>query len=216
MMAPEPVTAHHIHGLVRQEIVAGAYTPGMILNLNRLTHEFGTSSTPVRDAMNRLVGERLVEHLPGGGFRVRALSPDRLAGLYEWHGQLLRLALASALPESVREQVSALARRFDEPGHVAPVAGAAFGIVVSVSRNEELARAFEAVALTLARARALEHLVIPGAVDELSQVIATIAAKDVAASRRIVGRYHRNRIRLSPRIHNMLRPTTAGIGQKRP
>lgn len=195
-MAPEPVTADYIHRRIRHEIVEGTFTPGMTLKLNRLTDQFGTSATPVRDAMNRLVGERLVELLPGGGFRVRPLGPDRLAGLYRWHGQLIQLALGHPLP--------GIASEMEEAGHVARTSEALFGILASVSHNEDLVQAQAATSRMLARARALEPLVIPDAVDELSRLIATIGRQDIGATRRAVARYHRDRVQLSTRIHALL------------
>ncbi|KAK0358555.1 hypothetical protein LTR94_034936, partial [Friedmanniomyces endolithicus] len=107
-----------------------------MLKLNRLTDQFGASATPVRDALNRLVGERLVVLLPGGGFRVRPLDADRLAGLYRWHGHLIRIALDRPLPKSARDGLGALEHEALEPGQVAAASKRLFGILASVPQNE--------------------------------------------------------------------------------
>lgn len=203
-MAPEPVTAEFVYRRVRLEIVEGAFTPGMILKLGGLTDRFGTSATPVRDAMHRLVGERFVELLPGGGFRVRPLDPRRLAGLYQWHGQLLQLALGTPLSQTARDQVSALGRLMTQPQDVASMSAALFGLLAAASRNEELAQALELTSCALARARALEHHLFPSIVDDVSRLIAALETSDIGATRRVMARYHRDRVRLAPDIHKMI------------
>lgn len=203
-MSPEAATADHVYRRIRHEIVEGAFLPGHVLKLGQLTEAFGTSATPVRDALNRLVGERLVDLLPGGGFRVRPLGPARLVSLYAWHGALAQLALDTRWPKSVKEHLGALRRDVDKSGQLASVTGAFFAILAAATRNEELEAAMTAASHALARARALEHLLIPGAVDELAQLMATIEANDSAAARHAMTGYHRARIRQSHQIHKMM------------
>lgn len=205
-MAPEPITADYIYRRIRREIVGGAFAPGTMLKLNRLTDQFGASATPVRDALNRLVGERLVVLLPGGGFRVRPLDAYRLAGLYRWHGQLIQIALDRPLPTSAREGLSALKHEALEPGQVAAASERLFGILASVRQNEELEQAVAEVSRALARARALEHRLLPDVVGEFSQLLATIDREQISAARRAMARYHRERAQSSFAIHKIIDP----------
>jgi DNA-binding GntR family transcriptional regulator len=204
MMSPEAATADHVYRRIRHEIVEGAFLPGHVLKLGQLTEAFGTSATPVRDALNRLVGERLVNLLPGGGFQVRPLGPARLISLYAWHGALARLALGTRWSNSVKEQLGALRRDVDKSGQLASVTGAFFAILASATRNEELEAALTAASHALTRARALEHLLIPGAVDELALLMAKIEVNDITAARHAMAGYHRARIRRSRQIHKMM------------
>lgn len=205
-MAPEPSTADYIYRRIRHEIVGGAFSPGTMLKLTHLTDQFGASATPVRDALNRLVGERLVILLPGGGFRVRPLDADRLAGLYRWHGHLIQIALDRPLPESAREGIDALKHEALEPGQVVTASQRLFGILASVPQNEELEQAVAAVSRALARARALEHRLLPDVVGEFSQLLATIDRAPIGAARRAMARYHQERARSSFAIHMIMQP----------
>ncbi|MGA1809513.1 GntR family transcriptional regulator [Sphingobium sp. WW5] len=205
-MAPEPITADYIYRRIRHEIVEGAFAPGAMLKLTRLTYQFGASATPVRDALNRLVGERLVVLLPGGGFRVRSLDADRLAGLYRWHGHLIQFALERPLPESARKGLGALKHEALEPGQVAAASERLFGILASVPQNEELEQAVAAVSRALARARALEHRLLPDVVGEFSLLLATIDRAPIGAARRAMARYHQERARSSFAIHTIMQP----------
>lgn len=205
-MAPEPITADYIYRRIRHEIVEGAFAPGAMLKLNRLTDQFGASATPVRDALNRLVGERLVILLPGGGFRVRPLDADRLAGLYRWHGHLIQIALERPLPESAREGLGLLKHEALKPGQVAAASERLFGILASVPQNEELAQAVAAASRALARARVLEHRLLPDVVGEFSQFLATIDREPIGAARRAMARYHRERAQSSFAIHEIIQP----------
>ena len=203
-MAPEPITADYIYRRIRREIVGGAFAPGTMLKLSRLTDQFGASATPVRDALNRLVGERVVVLLPGGGFRVRPLDADRLAELYRWHGYLIRIALDRTLPKSARAGLGAFEHEALEPGQVAAASERLFGILASVPQNEELEQAVAAASRALARARALEHRLLPDVVGEFSQLLATIEGEQIGAARRAMARYHRARAQSSLTIHNII------------
>lgn len=205
-MAPEPITADYIYRRIRHEIVGGAFAPGTMLKLNRLTDQFGASATPVRDALNRLVGERLVVLLPGGGFRVRPLDADRLAGLYRWHGHLIQIALDRPLPTSAREGIGALKHEALEPGQVAAASERLFGVLASVPQNEELEQAVAAVSRALARARALEHRLLPDVVGEFSQLLDTIDKEQIDAARQAMARYHRERLTSSFSIQKVIEP----------
>lgn len=205
-MAPEPITADYIYRRIRHEIVGGAFAPGAMLKLTRLTDQFGASATPVRDALHRLVGERLVVLLPGGGFRVRPLDADLLAGLYRWHGHLIQITLERPLPESARKGLGALKHEALEPGQVAAASERLFGILASVPQNEELEQAVAAASHALARARALEHRLLPDVVGEFSQLLATIDRAPIGAARRAMARYHQERARSSFAIHMIMQP----------
>jgi len=152
------------------------------------------------------VGERLVVLLPGGGFCVRPLDADRLAGLYCWHGHLIQIALDRPLPESVKEGLGALKHEALEPGQVAAASERLFGILASVPQNEELEQAIAAVSRALARARALEHRLLPDVVGEFSRLLATIDREQIGAARRAMARYHRERAQSSFPIHKIIEP----------
>jgi len=57
----EPHRALMIYGKLRAMLRDGRFGPGAKLKLRELAQEFGTSLTPVREALNRLAAERVLE-----------------------------------------------------------------------------------------------------------------------------------------------------------
>lgn len=66
---------------LRSRIVRGEYSAEMRLRLDALQQTLGLSSSPLREALNRLVSEGLVEIEDGRGFRVAQISLQRLKEL---------------------------------------------------------------------------------------------------------------------------------------
>jgi GntR family transcriptional regulator, carbon starvation induced regulator len=66
---------------LRGRIVRGEFSPEMRLRLDALQQTLGLSSSPLREALNRLVAEGLVEVEDGRGFRVAPVSLQRLKEL---------------------------------------------------------------------------------------------------------------------------------------
>lgn len=92
-MSPEAFTSERVYAGLKRDILGGRFAPETILIVRIIADEAGTSIAPVRDSMQRLVGERLLEPHPGGGFRMPQVTKEGLRQLYLWHGQLIRLAL---------------------------------------------------------------------------------------------------------------------------
>lgn len=59
---------------LRQAIVRGEFEPGARLRVEELTRRFAVSSSPLREALNRLSGQGLVRSLENRGFRVAPLT----------------------------------------------------------------------------------------------------------------------------------------------
>jgi len=72
-MSPAHVFEPTYQGL-KERLKTGLWPMGMRLETAKLADELGVSVTPVRDSLNRLVGERLVELWPGEGYRVARIS----------------------------------------------------------------------------------------------------------------------------------------------
>jgi DNA-binding FadR family transcriptional regulator len=71
-----------VYKQIRGAILEGRFEGGRLLSENALATQFGTSRTPVREALHRLEIERLVERGPRGT-AVRAPSPDEILDIYE-------------------------------------------------------------------------------------------------------------------------------------
>jgi DNA-binding GntR family transcriptional regulator len=61
---------------LRDRILTGRLRPGSRLDLDEITREFGTSRTPVREALLELSYEGLVEVTPRSGITVLGITPE--------------------------------------------------------------------------------------------------------------------------------------------
>jgi DNA-binding GntR family transcriptional regulator len=66
---------------LRNALLAGHFSPGAVLPLRRLAENFGTSITPVRDAVSRLVAQGVLQQGPRNAALVPNLSREELAHL---------------------------------------------------------------------------------------------------------------------------------------
>ncbi|MGV6876749.1 GntR family transcriptional regulator [Pseudochelatococcus sp. B33] len=82
---------NRIFEAVRSEILSCAIMPGVELSESELARRFGVSKSPVRDAMQKLEFEGLVEIAPRRGHRVRPISVQDAEDILE-----LRIILESA------------------------------------------------------------------------------------------------------------------------
>ncbi|QYE37174.1 GntR family transcriptional regulator (plasmid) [Polymorphobacter sp. PAMC 29334] len=65
-----------------QALAEGVYRPGDIIRIADIARDLGLSSTPVREALCRLAGTRLVEDRQREGFRLARLTSDEVAAAY--------------------------------------------------------------------------------------------------------------------------------------
>src|SRR5574338_228961 len=95
-----PGTFDRVYAAIKQRLRDGVYRPGTRLEPATLSDELNASVTPVRDALHRLTGERLVEAPRHEGFRVPLVTESMLRQLYSWHLDILLVALARARAEA--------------------------------------------------------------------------------------------------------------------
>ncbi|WP_246710475.1 GntR family transcriptional regulator [Martelella soudanensis] len=82
MTQPEPISranlSEQLYQRLRQGLMDGQYHPGQRLTISELAKQHGTSSTPVREAMFRLVSERALEIKAATSVFVPKLTPRDL------------------------------------------------------------------------------------------------------------------------------------------
>ncbi len=71
-----------VYERIRQDIIDREFGPGEALIESTLASQYGTSRTPIREALYRLHAEQLVER-HGRGFVVRETSPEEILDIYE-------------------------------------------------------------------------------------------------------------------------------------
>ena len=77
---PLGITAYN---KIYEKIITLKYEPGQNLEEKRLIEELGLGRTPIREALLRLVGEKMVESLPGKGFIVRPITLQNIKATFE-------------------------------------------------------------------------------------------------------------------------------------
>lgn len=73
--------AEQAYRALRQAIVRGEFEPGARLRLDELSRRFAVSSSPLREALNRLSEQGLVRTLENRGFRVAPLTAAGVSDL---------------------------------------------------------------------------------------------------------------------------------------
>ena len=68
---------------IMEAILTNQYHPGDLLQIDRLAHDFGVSTTPVREALVRLEGTGLVKLMPNKGAQVTAVSDQNVSDIWE-------------------------------------------------------------------------------------------------------------------------------------
>lgn len=179
-----------VYARLKQMLRQNAFGPASHLDPGALGELLVASVTPVRDALHRLAGERLVD-FTNEGFQAPLMSEPDLRDLYAWNHQLLLLALRTTL----RSQAAFLPPP-PEGAHPAEAAEALFGAIARAGGNREQAFAIEALNDRLHAARRAETLVLAGLHDE----VAGLYDADLRTLRRALGQYHRRRAAAVPAI----------------
>src|SRR5690606_7854615 len=81
-----------LYGSLRSALMDGQYAPGERLTIASIAGDYGTSITPVREAIFRLVTERALEMRASTSIRVPVLNPARLREIQKIRRELEGLA----------------------------------------------------------------------------------------------------------------------------
>ena len=169
---------------LKRAITDGTWPGGTKLEAQRLADEYGVSMTPVRDSLNQLAGEGLVDLTPGEGFRVAALTEKGLRDMLAVNAMLLeqanppRSAPPSGPPETERDTGYALRL------------ATAFSVLASGTDNRFLVRLVEHVNDRVRAVRHIEPEIIANAHETLAEIEASIVSP-ATKRRAIIAFYHR-------------------------
>ncbi len=98
--------AESITTLLRDRLAVGYYPPGSWIRESALAEEFKVSNGPVREALQTLVNEGLLEREPWKGVRVVSLSDDEIVEIFQLRLGLQELAAELAARNATAEQVA--------------------------------------------------------------------------------------------------------------
>ena len=193
-----PSTFERVYAAIKQRLRNGVYRPGDRLEPAALAEDLNASVTPIRDALHRLTGERLVEAPRHEGFRVPMLTETMLRHLYGWHLDLVLLAIANRRPPS--ELVDDRFAAMSQDGEARHRQNALFLAMARMTRNPEHVLAIEALVDRLEPVQRLEALLLDALDDETREILAALQANDRKALRRALVRYHRRRAAIVPEL----------------
>lgn len=184
------------------------HRPGDRIDVADLSRRVGASATPVRAALHRMAGERLLVSHQGEGFSQPRITEPGLTDLYQWNAALLVNALRSAPSHAPPLQPP----RIDPREEPLPYLEALFAGLAAHCGNIEVEWAVAGAADRLHRPRRGELVLAPNFVAELEAFARLFEAGDASAIRQAIIAYHRQRLRLVPALARLL----AGLGDREP
>lgn len=192
-----PGTFERVYAAIKRQLRDGVFRPGDRLEPAALSEQLNASVTPVRDALHRLTGERLVEAPRHEGFRVPMLTETILRHLYAWHRDLLLLAIARRRAAYASELVG-MADQADSALHERQ--NAMFIALAEASANPEHVDALRSVLDRLEPLQRIEQCFLDSVETEIAQISEAIRSGDRSALRRSLVQYHRRRERIVPEL----------------
>ncbi|EIZ78127.1 transcriptional regulator, gntr family [Novosphingobium sp. Rr 2-17] len=172
---------------LKRLLLSGVVAPAQRLDPIRLAQALAVGVTPVREALLRLVGERLVELRMNDGFHLPMVTESTLLDLYRWNVDILRLALRSMSPKTHRHAPAVIV-----PAQPLGV-DSLFLVIAERSRRPELRAQIASANDRLAVTRTAETRVLNDIGAEIAALLDTTSTDAIALSRAIT-RYHRTRI----------------------
>jgi DNA-binding GntR family transcriptional regulator len=86
-----------LYDRLRRDLLGAAFEPGSKLAIEALCERYATSQTPLREALNRLVADGLVQRREQRGFVVAAVSADDLSEITKTRCWLEEIALRESM-----------------------------------------------------------------------------------------------------------------------
>ena len=198
-----------VYRLLKAQVMHGDFAPGERLDPSVLARDLGTSPTPVRDALHRLSGERLVDSWHQEGFRQPIVAEADLRDLYEWAAALLALSLVRQRPDP---SLPDPARGEDRDSDYAAEVARLFRAIALLSDNRELRFAAANMIERSHAFRAAEVRVDPGCCAAIAAMDEDFRFRRWSALRAKITRFHRHRVALAGRVVAEMRPREQPLG----
>lgn len=192
---------------IEAAIISGALEPGSRLSEQALAASLGVSRGPLREAIRRLEGRKLLQRTPNIGVRVAALSLKDLNELLQVREALEGMAAGLAAKNMTDAEIAALKGLLEKHGQQKSVQEGKgyyqeskdfdfhFRIVTG-SRNERLGEMLMGDLYHLLRIYRYKSSTKPGraqqALQEHEAIVAAIAARDSVAAERTMREHLRN------------------------
>lgn len=168
----------------------GKWRPGERLEALRLADDFGVSMTPVRDCLNRLVGEGLVEMRHGDGYHVPRITEKMLRDMLDLNEMLLECAFKRQVNSSSVQKTEYLVA--DYAGRVSTV----FDAIAARSANIALMDMLRSLGNRLHAIRIWEPDIFPDWANELANIEQMLTVDDDALIDGLLAYHQRRRAKI--------------------
>lgn len=196
-------TMERVYLDLKARIVGGAYPPGTRLDPFHLAKRLAASPTPVREALHRLSGERIIDSWHQEGFRQPIYAESDLCDLYRWASAIIGLALRDPSFEDSHATMSLPTMEVEDyPARVARL----FRGVALLAGNREIRFAMVNMIERTEFIRSAEARTDPSAGHLLAEMEDAFCSANWAELRRKNVHFHRRRVARAGRVVGELRP----------
>lgn len=210
------MTEGAVYERIKNWLLAQTLVPGQLLQIGVLADELGVSTTPVREALTRLVAERMIMSVPKRGFFARTPSEEDILGLYSVNQAILDAAVfrwpqqGEAGGKAAGEAVMQISVQECNAEQLARQTSELFLQIATRSGVGEFVDIIRNMNDRLHHARVLECELIQDVFVGLANVAELAAAQKQQQLRQALKTYHEERLRLVAPISKelLLRPFT--------
>jgi len=90
---------------IRQSLMVGTFSPGEKVSLRSLAEQVGTSLTPVRGAVNRLIAEGAFEVMPNRWVVIPEMTEEKFEEIIHWRTHLEKEATRMACQNATKKLI---------------------------------------------------------------------------------------------------------------
>ena len=92
-----PTIKEQVYEIIKDKILSGELKPGEKLIESRLADLLNVSRSPVREVLNELVGQGLLENIPNKGVFVKTLSVKDIYNIFEFREVMEKYAISKTI-----------------------------------------------------------------------------------------------------------------------
>lgn len=197
------LTMERVYEALKIEIMTGVRTPGAKLDPGKLALDLNASATPVRDALHRLMAERIVDAWPQEGFHAAMPTEAGLRDLYGWSLDVLLAAVRSTGASTLFATEGD--SNADETTDLAVRTRILFEQIATLSGNLEHREAMRGINDRIHLVRLFESYLIDDLEDELHSMLKNRRCSNLPELRRKLRVYHRRREKIVPQLIALVR-----------
>jgi DNA-binding GntR family transcriptional regulator len=123
-LGKKSTTTAKLADLLREDIVSGRLPSGSRVTVAEVVAKYGVGQMPVREALQRLQGERIIVLLPNKGARVLSLDEHFVNNIYDLRGAIESLLVRLSLPNltyAIMARLSEICEQIEGASHVGDV-----------------------------------------------------------------------------------------------